>query len=193
MVMDEFSRLLDKLATRKEFEYHWRCKASKITHHCFVDDLILFCKVDIKGVKITKEALDYFHNWSGLKANHYNNNIFLSSVSNDEKASISGILNFEVGTLPLKYLGVLMVSTKLFKENCKVLTEKIIERITSWISKSLTYAERLTLVKAIPFSIQIYWSSIFFLPAKILNDIDASLRTFFWAGVDMNKHKAKVA
>lgn len=75
MAMDVFLRVLDKLATRKRFEYHWRCKANKITHLCFANDLILFCKADFKAVKLIKEALDSFHNWSRLKTKHKKSNI----------------------------------------------------------------------------------------------------------------------
>lgn len=90
------------------------------------------------------------------------------------------ILNFEVGNLSFKYLEVPMVSTKITKENCKLLLEKIIQRITSWKSKSFNYTRRLMLVKAIHFSIQVYWSFLFILPSKML------------VKTNLNKHKANV-
>lgn len=31
------------------------------------------------------------------------------------------------------------------------------------------------------------------LPAKVLNEIDATLRAFFWSGIDLNKKEARVA
>lgn len=57
----------------------------------------------------------------------------------------------------------------------------------------LTYAGRLILIKAILFRLQIYWSLLFILPSEVLKEIASKLRAFFWAGVDLNYHKAKVA
>lgn len=125
-------------------------------------DLIYFCKAEAKYFKLIKEALDSFQMWFNLKANHAKSNIFLSEVSCEEKTNLCGIFNFEIGTLPFKYLRMPKVSTKLNKENCKLFLKGILGRITSWKSKSLVYVGRLILFKVIFFSIQIYWSTIFY-------------------------------
>lgn len=43
------------------------------------------------------------------------------------------------------------------------------------------------------FSMQVYWSSLFILPKKVIKEIEALLRAFFWFGADLKKSGAKVA
>jgi hypothetical protein len=44
------------------------------------------------------------------------------------------------GHLPIRYLGVLLISTKLSAADCQVLLEKITSRMESWTSKNLSFA-----------------------------------------------------
>jgi len=53
------SGLLGIIATKKEFRYHWRCEKEKITHLCFADDLLVFCRADVQSVRLVKECLEY--------------------------------------------------------------------------------------------------------------------------------------
>lgn len=41
------------------------------------------------------------------------------------------------GTLPVKYLGVPLISSRLTKADCSVLKDKVLSRIHSWDSKIL--------------------------------------------------------
>lgn len=49
------------------------------------------------------------------------------------------------------------------------------------------------LITSVLFSIQVYWSSIFILPSKILKHIESVLNAFLWKGVDLKSHGVKVA
>ena len=40
---------------------------------------------------------------------------------------------------------------------------------------------------------QVYWSSLFILPKKVIREIDSILRSFLWSGVDLKMHSAKIA
>ena len=40
---------------------------------------------------------------------------------------------------------------------------------------------------------QVYWSSIFILPKRVIRDIENLLRSFLWSGTDLKKHSAKIA
>lgn len=82
---------------------------------------------------------------------------------------------------------------KLSCMDCKPFMDKVLGRIASWKSKFLSYVGRLVLIKSVLFSVQIYWASIFMLPAKVLNEIDATLMAFFLSGIDLNKKEARVA
>ncbi|XP_031267086.1 uncharacterized protein LOC116125518 [Pistacia vera] len=51
------------------FHYHWRCRRAAITHLCFADDLMVFCRAVASFVSLIKSALDYFAKVIGLVTN----------------------------------------------------------------------------------------------------------------------------
>lgn len=95
--------------------------------------------------------------------------------------------------LPVRYLWVPFISTRLTYTDCIPSVERIIARIKLWTSSSLTYAGRLQLIKSVLFSIQVYWSSIFILPCATLKKIESILAAFLWRGTSMSPAGAKVA
>ena len=97
------------------------------------------------------------------------------------------------GKLPVRYLGVPLISTKLTKRDCAELTKKISNRIQSWNSKFLSYAGRAQLIQTVLYGIQNYWASMFVLPKGVLKDIDKLLRNFLWTGGTDNSYGSKVA
>ncbi|XP_050238237.1 uncharacterized protein LOC126687724 [Mercurialis annua] len=91
-----------------------------------------------------------FH--SGLSVLSLNENkscIYFSGLREDIKSCIMHELGFSEGTLPIKYLGMPLISKRLSKEDCRGLIEKITKRITHWIVRHLSYAGRLQLVNVI--------------------------------------------
>ncbi|XP_050227614.1 uncharacterized protein LOC126677168 [Mercurialis annua] len=108
------------------FIFHKSCKKINLCHLAFAEDLFLFCNRDLNSVKILKETLSNLSKVSGLKPN----------------------LNKSSGVLPVRYLGLPLISTKLSKEQCNSLISRITSRIASWSAKCLSYAGRLQLVKA---------------------------------------------
>ncbi|GKC07650.1 putative reverse transcriptase domain-containing protein [Tanacetum coccineum] len=107
-----------------DFQYHPKCQSQKITHLCFADDLILFCHGDILSASLIKEALDKFKEYSGLVPSIQKSIAFFSNVKQTIKNSILAIMPFEEGSLPVKYLGVPLISSRLLYKDCKVLVEK---------------------------------------------------------------------
>ncbi|GKD45454.1 hypothetical protein Tco_1270099, partial [Tanacetum coccineum] len=73
---------------------------------------------------------------------------FFCNVPNHVKISILNIMPFAEGNLPVKYLGVPLISSRLLNKDCKVLVEKAKNRIEDWKNKSLSFAGRLKLCKS---------------------------------------------
>lgn len=71
------------------------------------------------------------------------------------------------------------------------MVEKILQRVHSWSSKLLSYGGRAQLINAVLFSMQVYWSSTFILPFKILAKIESALKVFFGTGSDLRTILAK--
>nr|GEU70751.1 hypothetical protein [Tanacetum cinerariifolium] len=64
---------------------------------------------------------------------------------------ILNIMPFAEGELPVKYLGVPLISSRLLNKDCKVLVEKAKNRIEDWKNKSLSFVDRPQLCKLILF------------------------------------------
>ena len=78
-------------------------------------------------------------------------------MDEDAKHNVENLFGFKKeGTLPIKYLGAPLISTRLTTRDCRPLIEKITKRVESWTSKRLSYAGRLQLIIKVLFSIQGY-------------------------------------
>lgn len=130
---------------------------------------------------------------SGLKPNLQKSLVFFSGVQPDIKEHIIEIMGFKEGKLPVKYLGLPLVSTRLTKEHCHDLVTRIAARILNWTAKSLSYAGRLQLVKSVLTSMHIYWTSIFTLPKSVITEVEKMCRSFLWHGIDKGKKGGMVA
>ena len=58
--MEYLFRSLVYESSMRSFGFHPRCKRSKLTHLCFVDDLMLFCKADFSSVMALFNFLDSY-------------------------------------------------------------------------------------------------------------------------------------
>lgn len=193
LVMEGLGGLLGMASSEPTFRFHWRCKQNKITHLSFADDVMIFCNADIRSVQLIREALASFSRISGLTINRCKSSVFLSGVEMGLRTEIINCLGFNSGTLPVKYLGVPLISTRLTHQHCMPLIERITSRIKNWTTTSLTYAGRLQLIKSTLFSIQVYWSSMFLLPCHTIRKIESILAAFLWKGTSLNRSGAKVA
>ncbi|GJW84354.1 RNA-directed DNA polymerase, eukaryota, reverse transcriptase zinc-binding domain protein [Tanacetum coccineum] len=100
LVMEVLNLLIQKnIEESKGFKYHFGCKNLKITHLCFADDLLVFCRGDVVSVKVMKKSLDEFSGFSGLLPNMQKSTIFFGGLSNAEQQCIINIIPFTVGTL----------------------------------------------------------------------------------------------
>ncbi|GJY37651.1 hypothetical protein Tco_0424015 [Tanacetum coccineum] len=99
---------------------------------------------------------------------------------------------FTVGSLPIKYLGVPLISSRLCKSYCSPLVDKVKMRLSNWKNKTLSFAGRLQLIKFVIGSLQVYWPSVFILPKFISNEIEKLMRGFLWCHGKSPKGKAKV-
>ena len=92
----------------------------------------------------------------------------------------------------MKYLGVPLISTRLPHSDCQPLLDKILARIQSWTSRSLSYAGRLQLISSVLYSIQLYWCTLFIIPKYTISKIEQTLSSFIWSGNIGNAQRAKI-
>jgi hypothetical protein len=150
IAMEGLSLLLgDAVSSNSQFDFHPRCRELKLNHLCFADDLLIFSAASIRSVKVIKDVLDYFEQLSGLKANPSKSSIFLAGVNPVLKQDILEMLHMPEGVLPVRYLGVPLISKRLTSVDCESLVAKITARIDSWLVRKLSFAGRLQLLSSV--------------------------------------------
>lgn len=179
--MEYLTRFLNKV-TENGFSFHRKCEEIKLSHLCFADDLFVLANGDGNSVEKIKEALDHFEEVSGLVPNMQKSEVFFSGVEHPVKLKILGILGFKEGALPIKYLGLPLISSRLTRLHCQELVSKITTRISTWTVRTLSYAGRLQLIKSVLASLHVFWCSIFILPMAVINEVKKLCKYFLWHG-----------
>ena len=153
----------------------------------------MFCGKSIHSVKILSGALQDFSIMSGLLPNSQKSGIFITGASPNFKQEVQNILRFPLHSLPMNYLGIPLLASKLSYSDCIPLIDNITSRIQHWTAQFLSYASRLQLIKSVIFSIQQYWSKLFILPKKVTKKVEQIMRNFLWNGTDLKNGGAKVS
>ncbi|GJS29411.1 hypothetical protein Tco_0490031 [Tanacetum coccineum] len=164
LVMEILTLLLQRrVRNSEEFQYHHLCNKQRIINLCFADDLFLFAHGHPSSVSVIIYALEEFKQVSGLVPSIPKSTAYFCNVPNAIKASILNSMPFAEGVLPVRYLGVPLISSRLLYRDCKILVEKLESRINDWRNKFLSLAGQ------------------------------QLMRGFLWCQREMKKGKAKVA
>ncbi|GJZ80021.1 putative RNA-directed DNA polymerase, eukaryota, reverse transcriptase zinc-binding domain protein [Tanacetum coccineum] len=194
LIMEVLTLMLQRRVRNSDlFTYHRYCSKMELINLCFADDLLLFAHGDVNSARVIMDTLDEFKLASGLTPSLPKSTAYFCNVLNHTKISILHVLPFEEGRLPVKYLGVPLVSSRLIFQDCKELIEKVQNRVNDWKNKSLSAAGRLQLIRSVLSSMHIYWASMFILPSCVLNDIEQLMRGFLWCQGRLKKGRAKVS
>ncbi|CAN1132905.1 LINE-1 retrotransposable element ORF2 protein [Linum perenne] len=192
IVMEVLHALLDRVGDLIPF--HPRCKKLKIRHVCFADDLLIFTNGSVQGVSAIHQVLHSFYLLTGLKVNPSKTELFCSvSVPRPVINQMVTISGFKEGSLPVKYLGVPLITGSLKDVDCKILVDKITDRIQSWRSNCLSYAGRVQLIESVLYSMCYYWMNVFLLPKKVIKAVQQICAKFLWGTTDSGSANSKVA
>ncbi|XP_019261681.1 PREDICTED: uncharacterized protein LOC109239557 [Nicotiana attenuata] len=190
--MEYLTRSLKNLKDQPNFNYHPRCEKMGIIQLSFADDLLLFCRGDRVFVQLLYECFNSFSQALGLVANQKKSSIYFGGVSSAVQQEMTQITGFSIGELPFRYLGVPLSTKKLSVSQCQPLLDKMLGRIKQWTVKFLSYAGRVQLIKSVLIAIQSFWSQIFPLPKKIIQQVESICRKFLWTGDTSSSTKALV-
>jgi hypothetical protein len=138
----------------------------------------LFFDASLPSSNIVKEALLEFENISGLKVIPSKSSFFWSGVSSRMKSLLLDKLHMQEGVLPVKYLGVLLISSRLSATDCRILLDWISSLIDSWTSRKLSFAGRLQLLNSVLYGLQVYWTGMFIFPRKAIKDLTSKFNRF---------------
>ncbi|XP_039071270.1 uncharacterized protein LOC120218393 [Hibiscus syriacus] len=87
LAMNVLSNLLNMAAAKGIFSYHPKCKRIGLTHLCFADDLLIFCKGTLDSIMGVQAVLDHFYSMSGLKLNASKCELYAAGIPDEQLAS----------------------------------------------------------------------------------------------------------
>ncbi|XP_039040642.1 uncharacterized protein LOC120178964 [Hibiscus syriacus] len=157
LIMNVLSNLLNTAASKGMFSFHPKCKNIGLAHLSFADDLLIFCKGKLESILGVITVLVCFYEFSGLKLNVGKCELCTAGISHHIIESIISFTGFKQGRLPVRYLGVPLVTKKLTEKDCQALIDNIKNRIQQWSSKNMSYAGRVDLIKTVLYSVANYW------------------------------------
>ncbi|CAH9119007.1 unnamed protein product [Cuscuta epithymum] len=163
-------------------QYHLKCNQIKISHLIFADDLMLYAKVDYGSVSVLMKCLDSFRNASGLTVSVEKSNVFLAGVNGQMKDDLLALTGFQEGEFPVRYLGIPLVPMRVSVAQYSPLIQKIDGYVAKWKVKSMSYAGRVELIRAVVQDVQSYWLQVFPIHVAILDRIISTCIQFIWDG-----------
>lgn len=191
--MDVISKMLDKVDGARQFGYHLRCKNLGLTHLSFADDIIILSDGKPRSIQGIVKVFDYFAAFSGLKISMEKSTMYLSEIPPSTHQQLIDKFPFEVGKMPVRYLGLPLVIKRLSSSDYLPLIEQIKRRLESWTARFLSFAGRLNLINSVLWSICNFWMTAFRLPQACIRQIDSICSSFLWSGQKMSSRSAKVS
>ncbi|KAL0292615.1 UNVERIFIED_CONTAM: Transposon TX1 uncharacterized protein [Sesamum calycinum] len=143
---------------------------------------VLVMEADVRSVNLFSRGLDLFASLSGLHTNPQKSQLIISKAASGLRDSLLATLGFQEGLLPLRYLGLPLISARLSITDCQPLLQKIDSRIKGWEGVQISFAGRVQLIKSVLISFEVYWAMAFILPKGIIKEMIKRLRTFLWKG-----------
>lgn len=191
--MNVLSKMLDEAAAKGLIGYHPKCKNIGLTHLCFADDLMIFVEGSQRSVEGILKVFEDFDKMSGLKISLEKSTLFMAGLGNHKQEEILNHFPFESRKLPVRYLGLPLLTKNMTVTDFLPLVEKIRKRIGSWTGRFLSYARRLQMINSVIASLANFWMAAFKLPSGCIQEIEKLCAAFLWSGPDLNSRKAKIA
>lgn len=129
LCMNVLSHKIDKAVKIGKFKFHPRCKGLSLTHLCFADDLMVFVEGTKESIEGALSVFGRFAKCSGLSISIEKSTIFMAGVAEEERSRILRNFPFDEGKLPVKYLGLPLMSKAMCKQDYTPLVESVRGRI----------------------------------------------------------------
>jgi hypothetical protein len=186
---DVLSRHISKLVAEGKLNLIKGTRHAHVPSHSFyADDLMIFCKGNIAGLRELKNLFTRYAFESGQVINSSKSTIFSGSITPRRLELIVQLLNFSIGSLPFNYLGVPIFRGKPKACYLQPIADKVKLKLSAWKASLLSIAGRVQLVRSVVQSMLIYSISIYSWPAALLKDIEKCMRNFIWSD-DIDKRK----
>lgn len=102
-----------------------------LTHLQYADDTILFMELSDSNILIVKFLLYCYEAMSGMKINYQKSEVIVVGAEEGESKRVADLFNCQVGSLPIKYLGLPVSDKKLTATDLRSPVNKIEKRLAT--------------------------------------------------------------
>ncbi|XP_074264051.1 uncharacterized protein LOC141586650 [Silene latifolia] len=177
----------------QNFNFHPLCKRIQLSHLCFADDLIIFCKAERGSVGLMMKAYESFSKATGPVMNKSKSSLYCNGIDDQVLRDLEHITGMKRGTFPFTYLGVTFSPKRLSIMDCNCLVDHLVDRIRGLGSRKLSYAGRIVLIQSVLSTLHSYWARIFILLKAVISNIEGIGRSFLWHGSDPKENPALIS
>lgn len=123
--MNVLSKMIDETAVQRKIGYHLRCQIIPITHPCFADNIMIFVDGQQRYREGVLSVFKEFAKISGLRISLEKSTLYMEGISQEAQNSILTDFPFSAGQLPVRYLGLPVLTKRMTVNNYLPLMEKI--------------------------------------------------------------------
>ncbi|XP_015166827.1 uncharacterized protein [Solanum tuberosum] len=176
------SRSLNRLHQHPLYHgFYMEMRGPQINHLSFADDIIIFTYGRKDSLKLIMQTLATYERISGQLINKAKSRFLLHpNAFRTTCDRIKRYTGFHQKEAPITYLGCQLFIGKPRLTYFSDLINKIVNRITGWQSKMLSYGGKSTLIKHVLQSMPIHILSAISAPSTRLKQIQSILADFFW-------------
>ncbi|XP_043717558.1 uncharacterized protein LOC122665470 [Telopea speciosissima] len=187
LAMEAFTGIMRRLEIDGQIKLLPRCKSFHLSHLIFADDLMIFVKGNRDSILASLGGLDEFAALSGFQLNRSKSSIILGGLTQTSSLELLDLTGFSETKLPIRYLGVPLVSGRLSMKDCSPILDLVRRKLEGWKARFLSYAGRLQLLASVLQGSYIYWAGIFGLPGNVITKLESMFSNFLWSGPSLQR------
>jgi hypothetical protein len=158
-----------------------------LTHLQYADDTVIFMALDEQSIVFTKFLLYCFENMSGLKINYQKSEVLFVGGSEEDQTKVAGMLNCNIGHLPMKYLGVWVSNRHMACSDLAYVYQKVEKKLPTWQSVGLSSGGKAILIQSCLSAIPNYSMGVYLLQEEVHQKMDSARSNFFWHGPNLKR------
>lgn len=163
LAMEVFSNLLLSCFEAGYIHYHPMISELSISHLMFADDVMIFFDGGSSSLHGINDSLEDFTSWSWLRMNRNKTQLFHAGLNQIEFNALESY-DFTKGSLPIRYLGLPLMSKNLKISDYDSILAKLSSRFRSWSTMTLSFARRSQLIASVISGTVNFWISTFCFP-----------------------------
>ena len=146
------------------------------SHLQFVDDTALMGMATIREASNIRKVLDVYLAASGQLINEGKSSIFFFNTPLSIQRRIARILRFQIGSLPLLYLGIPISGGRQSREYWQDILDKFRVKVTHWTHRWLSFSGRVQLLQSVVQALPLYRSMVLVAPMSFVKELDSLAR-----------------